>query len=226
MNWNDQGFLLSKNKYNENSIIAEIFTEHHGKCSGIIFGATSKKIKNYLQTGNMLHINHTYKNDGKIGYFKVEILKALSPLYFDNKKKLMCLSSAMNLIKLLTVESQENSKIFKLINDFFVILENKNWVKEYIFWELKLLKLVGYDLELNKIVNKEIINNKTTYYVQSSTEKKIVPNFLVDLDYDELDNNNLLNGLKLVGDYLEKNILIPNNLNYPTQRLDFIKILK
>ncbi len=226
MNWNDQGFLLSKNKYNENSIIAEIFTEHYGKCSGIIFGATSKKIKNYLQTGNMLHINHTYKNDGKIGYFKVEILKALSPLYFDNKKKLMCLSSAMNLIKLLTVESQENSKIFKLINDFFVILTNKNWVKEYIFWELKLLKLVGYDLELNKIVNKEIINNKTTYYVQSSTEKKIVPNFLVDLDYDELDNNNLLNGLKLVGDYLEKNILIPNNLNYPTQRLDFIKILK
>ena len=226
MNWNDSGFLLSKNKYNENSIIAEIFTENHGKCSGIIFGASSKKIKNYLQTGNMLHINHTYKNDGKIGYFKVEILKALSPLYFDNKKKLMCLSSAMNLIKLLTVESQENSKIFKLINDFFVILENKDWVKKYIFWELKLLKLVGYDLELNKMVNKEIINNKTTYYVQSSTEKKIVPNFLVDLDYDELDNNNLLNGLKLVGDHLEKNILIPNNLNYPTQRLDFIKILK
>ena len=226
MHWNNPGFLLSKNKYNENSIIAEIFTEHHGKCSGIIFGATSKKIKNYLQTGNMLHINYTYKNDGKIGYFKVEILKALSPLYFDNKKKLMCLSSAMNLIKLLTVESQENSKIFKLINDFFVILANKNWVKEYIFWELKLLKLVGYDLELNKIVNKKIINNKTTYYVQSSTEKKIVPNFLIDLDYDELDNNNLLNGLKLVGDYLEKNILVPNNLNYPNQRLDFIKILK
>jgi len=226
MNWNDSGFLLSKNKYNENSIIAEIFTEHYGKCSGIIFGATSKKIKNYLQIGNMLHINHTYKNDGKIGYFKVEILKALSPLYFDNKKKLMCLSSAMNLIKLLTVESQENSKIFKLISDFFVILANKNWVKEYIFWELKLLKLVGYDLELNKIVNKIIINNKATYYVQSSTEKKIVPNFLVDLDYDEFDNNALLNGLKLVGDYLEKNILKPNNLNYPIQRLDFIKILR
>jgi len=226
MNWNDSGFLLSKNQYNENSIIAEIFTENHGKCSGIIFGASSKKIKNYLQTGNMLHINHTYKNEGKIGYFKVEILKALSPLYFNNKKKLMCLSSAMNLIKLLTAESQENSKIFKLINDFFVILENKNWIKEYIFWELKLLKLVGYDLELNNIVNKEIINKKTTYYVQSSREKKIVPNFLVELDYEELDNNNLLNGLKLVGDYLEKNILKPNNLNYPSQRLDFIKVLK
>ncbi len=122
--------------------------------------------------------------------------------------------------------NHKKTQNFKLINDFFVILTNKNWVKEYIFWELELLKLVGYDLELNKMVNKEIINNKNTYYVQSSTEKKIVPNFLVDLDYDELDNNNLLNGLKLVGDYLEKNILIPNNLNYPTQRSDFIKILK
>ena len=226
MIWNDSGFLLSKNKYNENSIVADIFTENHGKSVGIIFGATSKKIKNYLQVGNMLHINHTYKNDGKIGYFKVEILKALSPLYFDNKKKLMCLSSAMHLVKLLTVESQENSKIFKLIDDFFVILTNKNWIKEYIFWELKLLKLVGYDLQLNNIVNKEVIDNKTRYYVQSSKEKKIVPNFLVDFNNDELDDNKLLDGLKLVGDYLEKNILIPNNINYPAQRLDFIKVLK
>ncbi len=73
MNWNDSGFLLSKNKYNENSIIAEIFTEKHGKSSGVIFGASSKKIKNYLQIGNLLHVNYTYKNEGKIGYFKVEI---------------------------------------------------------------------------------------------------------------------------------------------------------
>ncbi len=226
MNWNDSGFLLSKNKYNENSIIAEIFTEKHGKSSGVIFGASSKKIKNYLQIGNLLHVNYTYKNEGKIGYFKVEILKAFSPFYFENKKKLMCLASAINLIKLLTVESQENSKIYKLINEFFVILKSKTWIKEYILWELKLLKLVGYDLELKNIVNKNIVDNKTIYFVQSSKEKKVVPNFLVDQNIDELDKNNLLNGLKLVGDYLEKNILKPNNLNSPISRSDFIKVLK
>ena len=49
MNWDDKGYLISKNKYNENSLIAEIFTKQHGKVSGIIFGATSKKIKNYLE---------------------------------------------------------------------------------------------------------------------------------------------------------------------------------
>ena len=142
------------------------------------------------------------------------------------KKKLMCLTSALNLIKLLTVEDQENSKIFILINDFFSILNNKNWIKEYIFWELELLKFVGYDLELNNLVNKEIIDNKITYFVSNSKEKKIIPNFLIDKNNDELDDDNLLNGLKLVGDYLEKNILKPNNLNYPVPRQDFIKILK
>ena len=45
MIWDDEGYLISKTKYNENSIIADFFTKNHGKTSGMIFGATSKKIK-------------------------------------------------------------------------------------------------------------------------------------------------------------------------------------
>ena len=43
MNWDDTGFLLSKNRYNENSLISEFYTKNHGKISGIVFGGTSKK---------------------------------------------------------------------------------------------------------------------------------------------------------------------------------------
>ena len=70
MIWDDKGYLLSKNKYSENSIISEVFTKDHGKVSGIIFGGTSKKIKNYLQIGNKIHVNFNSKNDNKLGYFK------------------------------------------------------------------------------------------------------------------------------------------------------------
>ena len=45
MNWDDNAYLISKNRYSENSIIAEVFSEYHGKISGIIFGGTSKKNK-------------------------------------------------------------------------------------------------------------------------------------------------------------------------------------
>jgi len=148
MNWDDTGYLVSKNRYSENSIIAEIFTENHGKISGIIFGGTSKKIKNYLQIGNKLYVNYNSKNINKIGYFKIEILKALTPLYFDNSQKLSCITSAMHMVKLLTADSQSNIEIFNLIDSFFNIINYDNWIMRYIFWELELLKLLGYDLEL------------------------------------------------------------------------------
>ena len=119
MQWDDIGYLISKHRYNENSIIAEFYTENHGKVSGIIFGATSNKIKNYLQIGNMLHLNYNYKSEAKLGYYKAEIFKAYSPYYFDYKEKLLCIVSAMNLVKLLTVESQSNVNVFNLIDNLF-----------------------------------------------------------------------------------------------------------
>ena len=301
MTWDDIGFLLLKNKYNENSLIAEFYTKNNGKVSGIIFGGTSKKLKNYLQIGNKVHLNYTSKSVSKIGYFKVEIMQALSPYYFDNQQKLACISSAMSLIKILTAESQKSENLFflienfyKLLNNnnwikyyifwelellkligydlefdnlvdkeivdnqqklacissamslikiltaesqksenlfflienFYKLLKNNNWIKYYIFWELELLKLIGYDLEFDNLVDKEIINNQTKYFVKSSTEKRTVPNFLIEKNENIEDISTLLNALKLVGDYLNKTILKPNNLNYPSSRFQFISSLK
>ena len=204
MIWDDKGYLLSKNKYSENSIISEVFTKDHGKVSGIIFGGTSKKIKNYLQIGNKIHVNFNSKNDNKLGYFKVEIQQALSPLYFDNQKKLSCITSAMNLIKLLTAENQKNKNIYELIKDFYLLLDKDNWIKRYIFWELELFRVLGYDLELKNLVDKEVVGDKLQYISKSNTNKKIIPNFLIEKNEEPVDLTNLKKGLFLIGDYLEK----------------------
>ena len=187
MIWDDIGYLISKNKYNENSLIVEIFTKKHGKVPGIIFGGTSKKLKNYLQIGNKVYVNFNSKSENKIGYFKIEIQQALSPLYFDNSKKLSCIISAMNLIKILTAEFQQNSKIYDLIDNFYQLLGSQFWIKKYIFWELELLKIVGYNLELENHVDKKIIGNKLKYFSKSSSNKKIIPNFLIDKNEDLVD---------------------------------------
>ena len=226
MNWDDTGFLLSKNKYNENSLIAEIFTKKHGKISGLIFGGTSKKIKNYLQIGNELFVSYISKSEDRMGYFKIEILKAYSPIFFDEAKKLNCIISAMNLIKILTAELQSNFKIYDLIKEFYQNLSNNDWLKKYILWELKLLSKLGFNLDLSQVVNKKIVDNKILYVAKSNNEKKIVPNFLIDQDVDVNDINILLDGLKLVGDYMDRTILKPNNLNFPISRNQFVKSLK
>ena len=226
MNWDDTGYLISKNKYNENSLITEIYTKDHGKVSGIIFGGTSKKIKNYLQLGNKIHVSFNSKSENKIGYFKIEIQEAYSPYYFDNEQKLSCILSAMHLIKILTADFQKNESIYDLIENFYILLKNDEWIKNYIFWELELFKIIGYDLELTKLVEKKVTNNKVQYVSKSLYDKKIVPNFLIDKNNEPEDLSTLLNGLKLVGDFLEKTILKPNNIIQPINRIQFISTLK
>ncbi len=226
MIWDDIGFLISKNRYNENSLISEVYTKNYGKITGLIFGGTSKKLKSYLQIGNKLHVNYTSKSENKIGYFKIEIYDALSPLYFDNQKKLSCILSAMHLVKILTAESQKNEAIYLLLEKFFVILKDDIWLKNYIYWELDLFKSIGYDLDFNNVVDEKIIGNKKQYISKSLNEKKIVPNFLIEKDQSLEDIKTLLSGLKIVTDYLEKSILKPNNLNQPISRLQFINTLK
>jgi DNA repair protein RecO (recombination protein O) len=226
MLWSDCGYLLSKNKFGENSMIAEFFTENHGKISGVIYGATSKKIRNYLQIGNKFHINFNSKNENKLGYLTVEIEKILTPLFFEDKKKLTCIVSSMGLVKLLTVDNQSNVNIYKLIGDFYIFLENKNWINKLIFWELELLKLIGYDLELKNIVSEEIIDDKKLYFVSNNSEKKYIPNFLVEKNNEVDDFNQIFNGLKLISDYLDKSILRPNNISHPKSRIEFLNSIK
>ena len=169
MKWIDTGFLISKNKYNENSVIAEIFTLNNGKTTGIIFGASSKKIKSYLEIGNLLHVNYSSKSPEKIGSFKIEISKANTAYFFENKIKLHCIVSTMNLIKILTVENQSNKNLYNLINDFFENIKLDKWLKEYILWELQFYKVLGYNLNLKELSMgmssdyMKAINYKATY---------------------------------------------------------------
>ena len=76
------------------------------------------------------------------------------------------------------------------------------------------------------MVEKNLEVDKTIYNASYLNEKKYVPNFMIEKNIEVNDLGTLLNGLKLVGDYLDKTILRPNNLNYPNSRLLFLNTLK
>ena len=168
MNWQDKVYLLSLNKYNENSSIAEFFTENNGKVVGVIFGSTSKKIKSYLLIGNKFHINSKLREDGRLGYLKVEIDEIKTPVYLENKKKLFCIIYCMNLIKILTVENESNMEIYFLLEKLFKIIDVDNWLVEFLYLELNILKSIGYDINFKDYVVNKNINGQTKYVVDSS----------------------------------------------------------
>ena len=224
MNWQDKGYLLSLNKYNENSSIAEFYTENNGKIVGVIFGSTSKKIKSYLLIGNKFHINSKIREDGRLGYLKVEIDEIKTPVYLENKKKLFCIIYCMNLIKILTAENENNIEIYNLLEKLFKLVESDNWLVEFLYLELNILKSVGYDINFRDYVVDKNINGQIKYIVVSS--QKIIPNFLIDKNISPENLKDIYNGFSIVGDFLDKTIIKPNNKNYPSSRNDFLNLLK
>ena len=224
MNWQDKGYLISLNKYNENSSIAEFYTENNGKIVGIIFGSTSKKIKSYLLIGNKFHINSKLREDGRLGYLKVEIDEIKTPVYLENKKKLFCIIYCMNLIKILTAENENNVEIYNLLEKLFKIIELDNWLVEFLYLELNILKSIGYDINFKDYVVNKNINGQTKYIVDSS--QKIIPNFLIDKKVNPENLKDIYKGFSIVGDFLDKTIIKPNNKNYPSSRNDFVNLLK
>ena len=225
MKWQDKGFLLSSNKYNENSSIVEFFTKDHGKISGILFGSTSKKIKSYLLIGNKFHLNYSSKNENSTGSFKVEIDKVNTALYLDNKLKLSCIIYSIQIIKILTVENQSNVKIFELIENLYKILDDDNWLKRFVIWELDFFKLIGYEISFLDHVEKVTKNNKT-FYVSKNDNSKIIPNFLVN-NHDSVQNNQeIVNALSITGDFLKKSILNDNDYSLPNSRINFENLIE
>ena len=224
MNWQDKGYLISKTKYSENSSIVEFYTKNYGKKSGIIYGSSSKKIRNYLLIGNKFHLDYSSKSENHLGYFKIEIDKITTPIFFEDKQKLFCIIFSVSLTKLLTVENQENKSIYNLLNDLFLLLRNDNWLINFIFWELNFYKCIGYDVNFKNYVKNVIVDGDEKFIVESTN--KVVPNFLIkDNDFPK-NINDIIKGFNIVGDFLDKTILKPNNINYPLSRIEFGNLIK
>ena len=163
MYWTDVGFLLSKNNFDENSIIIEAFTLRHGKHSGIVYGGASKKQKRNFQIGNKILLNWRSKGQNKPGYFNIELIKPISPMFFDDKKRSICILSATSIIKILLPENQINEKIYNSFEKMLNELKSDNWIQFYINWELSLIKELGYEsinINYEDNIKKALIFNK------------------------------------------------------------------
>tara|TARA_B110000967_G_scaffold202327_1_gene240976 strand:- start:461 stop:1141 length:681 start_codon:yes stop_codon:yes gene_type:complete len=221
MNWQDEGFLLSKIKFRENANIINVFTNTHGKVSGIVYGGNSRKIRNFLQIANKIFVFYNSKSDNRIGYFKTELVEAISPKYFNEKKKTTSLLSISSILNLLLPESQPYKKLFTSVENFLKNLDNDNWAVNYIYWELNLLKELGFDPYLEQF-SKNLEDASGSKSIEIDNIRYQVPTFLLSANENQLiDNKNLLVGLTFTRNLLSNKFFIPNNLIFPKARIIF-----
>ena len=219
MIWEDECYLLSKRKFRENANIINIFTQKKGKLDGIVYGGTSRKIKNYLQISNKLFVSHTSKSENRIGYFKTELIKPISPLYFNDKERTSALISICSILNILLPDSQPNKKIYDSFENLINSINLENWIFLYIFFEINLIKELGYDTNLvqyskDKQDDKQLKKIKIDGYIYE------IPIYLINKKIPNNFSNYLIRkSLYFTRQVMLNKFFIPNNLLFPKSRI-------
>ena len=215
MHWKDEGYLLSKSNYNENSIIIETFTLNHGKYSGIVYGGASRKQKRNYQIGNKISLSWKSKGENTIGYFSIELIKPVSPLFFEDKKKTICILAAASILKILLPERQINKKIYLSFDELTNQFNSDDWIRLYIFWELFLIEELGFDINfLNTKKSQTHINN--TIEINDRILK--IPKLLFYENNKNISKIDIKEALIFNKDLLMENFIMPNRLRFPVSR--------
>ena len=219
MIWEDECYLLSKRKFRENAIIINIFSQKKGKLDGIVYGGTSRKVRNYLQISNKLFVSHTSKNENRIGYFKTELIKPISPLYFNDKQRTSALISICSLLNILLPDSQPNKKIYESFENLINSINLENWIFLYIFFEINLIKELGYDTNLVEHLS-EIKSDRDFIKIKIDGYIYEIPNYLIQEKIPGSFTNLLIRkSLYFTRQVIQNKFFIPNNLLFPKSRV-------
>ena len=218
MNWEDECYLLSKRKFRENANIINVFSQSKGKISGVVYGGNSRKIRNYLQLSNKLFIVHNSKNENKIGYFKTELVKPISPMYFNDKKRTSALTSLCSILNVLLPEGQPNKIVYRSFEEFLSSINLKNWIFLYIFFELNLIKDLGFDPNLEKFKDDNLSTSFSKIKIDNVSYE--VPSFLILKKIpDNLSNQLIKKSLYFTRNIIQNRFFTPNNLPFPKSRV-------
>ena len=215
MYWKDEGYLLSKTNFDENSIFIEAFTLNHGKCGGVVYGGSSKKLKKNFQIGNKILLNWKSKGENKVCYFNTELIKPISPLFFDDKKRSICVLAATSILKILLPERQINKKIYHSFDRLVEQFNHDDWIQLYIFWELSLIKELGFGINF---IDKNYPENHISNTIEINDRYFKIPKLLLEQNSKNFSNAVIKEALTFNKRLLMENFILPHRLRLPLSR--------
>jgi DNA repair protein RecO (recombination protein O) len=222
MKISDQGIILCIRKYSESSLIVKILSETHGVYSGFVRKPSKKDFPIY-QNFNLVDFEWSSRVEDHLGFFKVELKKSFLADIISNQINLSSLGAIAVIIEQNVLEREPSKEIFSGLLNLLQNLncEKENFLKQYIKFEIELLTILGYGIDLSECAatgtkdNLHFVSPKSARAVCLAAGEKYrdkllaLPQFLLEKEgemYKKLsfDKEDLLNGLKLSGFFIEK----------------------
>ena len=147
MEWREDGLLLVARRHGESAAIIEVLTEAHGRHAGIVRGGGSRKMAAILQPGTQLDVTWRARLEDHLGTFSIEPLRSRAYLMSD-RLTLAGLNALTALLSFSLPEREPHAALYRQTLTVLDLMDGEFWPIAYLRWELSLLEVLGFGLDL------------------------------------------------------------------------------
>ena len=226
MKYSDSGIVINVKKYGEKSAILKVFSENYGVYRGFVKYVSSKKNNAILQMGNLITFDYASRlEDGLGSFLNLDLAENNCSRFMLDKLRINCAKSIISIIDDYFLERESFEFLYKKFLEFLQNLgdariQNQQIIGNYIKLELMILESLGYGIDFsccvvtNSRVNLAFVSPKSAHAVSIEAGEKYshkllkLPNFLLEEKNENIENNQLIDGLKLSGFFLKKFLFI------------------
>ncbi len=243
MEWQDEGIVLSASRLGEHDALLEIMTKNHGRARGFIKGGMGRRNKANLQAGNYLSVSWRSRIETNLGRFTVELIHSPLGLMMGEGAKLSALATVTSVVATTMTERENHQSVFTGLKAIVDLLEDESsvqqeWATAITHLELGILQELGYGLDLSECAATGATDN--LIYVSPKSGRAVseeagflyrdklltLPAFLLAAASGSIKLEDVVNGLKLTGYFLDRNVWVVRNGGQPAARERFLSGLQ
>ncbi|MBT3370402.1 MAG: DNA repair protein RecO [Rhodospirillaceae bacterium] len=231
MNWSDEGYVLSVRRHGEAAAIVNLLTREHGRHAGLVRGGAGRRLRGVLQPGNQVAADWRGRLAEHLGSYTVEAMRDHAAALLADGDRLAGLTAATAVTEAALPEREPHLAIHDGFAALLAALAGTpNWAAIYVRFELGLLAELGFGLDLSHCAATG--STEDLAYVSPRSARAVsreaaspykekllpLPSFLLPEAGEKLVRQDILDGLKLTGYFLQSAVFAPHNRPLPMAR--------
>ena len=146
--------ILSVRPHGEQSALVTILTREYGRRAGLVRGGQSKSLRGVLQPGNAVTVEWRARLESHLGALKAEMASPNASVLMQDPLRLAGLASICSVIEGCVPEREPCPDVFNATRALVGLMTGDAidvaWIAGYIRWELAMLGVAGYALDLER----------------------------------------------------------------------------
>lgn len=236
MEWTDEGIVLGVRRHGESSAIVELLTRSHGRHLGLVRGGAGTRMRPLLQPGNSVTAVWRARLDEHLGYYAIEGTRLRAATMFGSPHAVYGVTHLASLVRLLP-ERDPHEDIYDMVEAILDDFDDAEGAGVHLVrFELAMLSELGFGLDLSACAATGAVND--LIYVSPKSGAAVsraagepwrdrllpLPPFLRDSEdgRNGWSGADILDGFRLTGLFLLRNVLEPRGQGHSDARDGFI----